>query len=417
MMPDLAIILAGGKGTRLQSVVSDLPKPLAPVGGRPFLAWQLDHLAAQGIQTVVLSIGHMADAFEELIGHQWKGMTLLYVREEQPLGTGGAIRRAWKDLDNPCAWVLNGDTYTDFSWSSLWAFHQASSARCTLALKQMSRFDRYGTVKIDGNGKVIGFVEKQAVDLGLINAGVYLVDRNILDDAPPQERFSFEQDVLEVQVTGGKLAGMPVRGHFLDIGVPDDYHLAQTAIPEWSAGGASKELPKPDQSWTLFLDRDGVMNERIPDDYVRLSTQFQWLPGAIDALLDLRSKFGRVVVVTNQQGIGKGLMTESDLTRVHERMKLDLRDKGVQLDGIYFCPSLAVDHPICRKPLPGMALQALSDFPEIRFDRSVLIGDSPSDIAFGSRLGMFTICIGEQDDRADWTVSSLAEASGTLLEQ
>ena len=193
MMPELAIILAGGRGTRLQSVVSDLPKPLAPVGGRPFLAWQLDHLAKQGIRTVVLSIGHMADAFEEFIGHEWQGMAIRYVREEKPLGTGGAIRWAWKDLEDRHAWVLNGDTYTDFSFDSLWAFHQASKAGCTLALKQMTRFDRYGTVKIDASGKIIGFAEKQAVDVGLINAGVYLVDRRLLEAAPPKESFSFER--------------------------------------------------------------------------------------------------------------------------------------------------------------------------------------------------------------------------------
>ncbi len=415
MIPSTAIILAGGKGTRLQSVLQDLPKPLAPVGGRPFLAWQLDHLARQGVQKVVLSIGYKADAFTESIGYQWQGMAIHHVREERPLGTGGAIRWAWQAVDEPWAWVLNGDTYTDFSWPALWAFHVASRARCTLALKQMTRFDRYGTVQIDRHGQITGFAEKQAVEVGLINAGVYLVDREMLHLGPEKESFSFEKEVLEVQCAIGGLAGMPVSGHFLDIGIPEDFHLAQSAIPNWSSNTVVRENPVPDRSWTLFLDRDGVINERIPDDYVRQPEQFRWLPGVVDALQILRKQFGRVVVVTNQQGIGKKWMTVADLDRVHEQMRSDLAALGVQLDAIYYCPGLAVEKPVCRKPLPGMGLQALADFPEIRFDRSVLIGDSQSDVDFGVGLGMFTIRIGETDDRADWIVSSLPEAAMRLF--
>ncbi|MBK7343157.1 MAG: HAD-IIIA family hydrolase [Saprospiraceae bacterium] len=416
MIPNTAIILAGGRGTRLQTVVSDLPKPLAPVADRPFLAWQLDHLASQGIQKVILSIGYLADHFLHLIGTTWKEMQIEYVIEEQPLGTGGAIYKASKQIDDEEFWVLNGDTFTDFCLADLWEFHRASGVICTLALKQMEDVDRYGTVQIDSQGQVLGFAEKRAQRHGLINAGVYLLHRRLIPKDASESAFSFETDVLQTLPGHSKLAGLPVAGHFLDIGIPDDYYLAQTALPAWTAATASSDLPFIDSSWTLFLDRDGVINERIPGDYVCRPDQFHFLPGVPEALAILRGVFGRIVIVTNQQGIGKNRMTVDDLNRVHLAMTTILEESGVHLDGIYFCPDLESVHPVCRKPLPGMALQAFHQFPDIRFSRSVLIGDSESDVAFGNRLGMVTIRIGEEDNRADLVVESLAIAAACLLE-
>lgn len=416
MMPSTALILAGGKGTRLQSVVSDLPKPLAPVAGRPFLAWQLDHLASQGLHKVILSIGYLPDLFLDQIGESWKGMSIRYVREDAPLGTGGAIRWACEQFTDSQFWVLNGDTYTDFDLSAMWEFHQASRTICTLALKQMTDFDRYGTVQIDGQGRILGFSEKMAVDAGLINAGVYLMHRDLILGQPSGVAFSFETEVLEKLAGQGDLSGLPVAGHFLDIGIPDDYQISQSAIPGWVTPSGKSIQPVTDKSWTLFLDRDGVINERIVGDYVRQPDQFHFLPGVPEALQVLRTMFGNIVIVTNQQGIGRNLMSVDDLALVHQAMAVSLEEVGVNLDGIYFCPFLATDQPVCRKPLPGMALQALADHPEIQFTRSVLIGDSTSDIAFGSRLGMYTIRIGDEDAQADMVVESLAVATACLKE-
>ena len=416
MIPATAIILAGGRGTRLQSVLSDLPKPLAPVAGRPFLAWQLDHLAQEGIKRVILSIGYKAEAFESRIGTTWKGMDIIYVREDNPLGTGGAIRWAWSQMDMDTCWVLNGDTYTDFSLDSLWDYHQSVGASCTVALKQMKNFDRYGTVRIGGDGQIFGFLEKIPVKSGLINAGVYLIEKGMISEYSPGEPFSFERDLLEKTIDSKRIYGLPVSGHFLDIGIPDDYDLAQEAIPTWANSKKTMIMPSPDQSWTLFLDRDGVLNERIHGDYVRHPDQFKWLPGVKEALKNLRRTFGCVVVVTNQQGIGKKWMTEEDLEYVHQQMGEDLEESGVVLDRIYHCPGLAVNNPVCRKPLPGMGLQALVDFPMIDLAKSVLIGDSSSDIEFGRRLGMYTIRIGEDPGGADYRVDSLESASSWLLQ-
>lgn len=164
-----------------------------------------------------------------------------------------------------------------------------------------------------------------------------------------------------------------------------------------------------DTTWTLFLDRDGVLNRRLVDDYVKHPGEFEWLPGVLPALRLLRPRFGRVVVVTNQQGVGKGLMREADLHGIHDVMTAQAAEVGVHFDGIYVCTALAADEDPCRKPAPGMAYAAQADFADISFSRSVMVGDSPSDMAFGRGVGMHCVGIGRRvreeeqyDSLYDW---------------
>jgi histidinol-phosphate phosphatase family protein len=149
---------------------------------------------------------------------------------------------------------------------------------------------------------------------------------------------------------------------------------------------------------TLFLDRDGVINRRLPGDYVRSPLLFEFLPGVLDALPRLSVRFGRIVVVTNQAGIGKGLMTLSDLERIHREMRLQVEGAGGRLDAIYFCPHAAMEGCPCRKPATGMGWQALADFPDIDFETSWMVGDSVSDLEFGAALGMRRVWIRGQAD-------------------
>lgn len=151
-----------------------------------------------------------------------------------------------------------------------------------------------------------------------------------------------------------------------------------------------------DNSWSLFLDRDGVINERIVDDYVKNPAQFRFLDGVVDSIALLNKVFGKVFVVTNQQGIGKGLMTVKDLEDVHDFMTKSIEDKGGKINNIYFCPHLEAEECDCRKPNTGMALQAQMDHPEISFGKSILVGDSKSDIQLGKNLGMITVLIGDR---------------------
>ena len=153
---------------------------------------------------------------------------------------------------------------------------------------------------------------------------------------------------------------------------------------------------KIDKSWTLFLDRDGVINVRLIDDYVKNINEFEFLSGVLEAFKIFAEKFGRIIIITNQQGVGKGLMTLQDVDSVHDFMKKEITKAKGRVDAIYVCPQLKSDPNNFRKPSPRMAYMAQHDFPEIDFDKSVMIGDSNSDIEFGKNAGMYTILIGEE---------------------
>ncbi len=220
------VILAGGLGTRLRSAVSDLPKCMAPVAGRPFLHYLFRYLEGQPVERVILSVGYM---HEKVTGWaregRWK-FEVTSVIEEEPLGTGGAIRLALGAATREQVLILNGDTFFDVNLSRLRAEHRKSGAVLSMALKPMDRFDRYGNVTTDAGGRILAFHEKQFCEKGQINGGVYLMERNSgLFDGLPQ-KFSFETDVLQKRHGACHFHGMPFDGYFIDIGIPSDYRRA-----------------------------------------------------------------------------------------------------------------------------------------------------------------------------------------------
>lgn len=156
---------------------------------------------------------------------------------------------------------------------------------------------------------------------------------------------------------------------------------------------------KIDKSWTLFLDRDGVVNVRLVDDYVKNINEFQFLPGVLDAFEIFAEKFGKIIIVTNQQGVGKGIMTLQDVERVHDFMKKEIENQKGRVDAVYVCPQLKSDLDNFRKPSPKMAYMAQRDFPEIDFDKSIMIGDMNTDLEFGKNAGMFTILVGDEPSK------------------
>lgn len=167
---------------------------------------------------------------------------------------------------------------------------------------------------------------------------------------------------------------------------------------------------KIDQSWTLFLDRDGVLNRRIVGGYVTKTSEFEWLPGVLQALHYLTDRFGRTVIVTNQQGVGKELMTKADLDSIHSMLKQQASFANAPIDAIYACTELAEGNPKCRKPNTGMGKKAKKDFPKIDFEKSLMVGDSQSDVDFGLNLGMKTVFIGPKKNKsADKTFANLWE--------
>lgn len=227
MSCDEAIVLVGGLGTRLRGVVSDVPKPLAPVAGRPFLAWVLDHLSSCGIRHTVLAAGYLAEKVQECAGREWNGMAIDYSIETETLGTGGAIGQARSFLHGDLAHVLNGDTFLRYQPAALEAATLASGAQIGVALARVDDLSRYGAVECR-ESRVTAFLEKGRSGPGLINAGCYFLRREALAGLPAQSRYSFETEVLAPMTAAGKVAGFIATEGFIDIGVPDDYLRAQT---------------------------------------------------------------------------------------------------------------------------------------------------------------------------------------------
>jgi len=229
---DEAIILAGGFGTRLASVVADVPKPMAPVAGRAFLYYLLDALQAQGVGRVILAVHHLADTIAA-VGPAYRGMRLEYLREGTPLGTGGAIRQAISRIEGEDALVLNGDTYLDIDYQAVLGHRRATSADLVLAVRPVADGARYSLVEADADGLVTGFLPTGAAGRpGLIGAGVYALRRGLFETFDLPAAFSFEADVL-ARLTGNlRVQTYRCDGYFIDIGVPEDYRRAQTELPE-----------------------------------------------------------------------------------------------------------------------------------------------------------------------------------------
>lgn len=372
-----AIILAGGFGTRLSHVVSDVPKPMAPVYGKPFLCYLLDRMVDAGIQRVVLATGYMHEVIETFFGASYRGIELIYSNEDKPLFTGGAIRQAAQRIDSEDFVVLNGDTLFDIDFQQLYAFHTSRHAHLSVALRHVEDTGRYGAVTCE-NERIIAFKEKtESHGEGDINGGIYLINRAWLMSLDLPAKFSFEKELMQPLAGDRAFYGLSFNNYFIDIGVPDDYFRAQKEFVG---------LFPPDEF--LFLDRDGVLNRQIIGDYVRNWSQWEWLPGVLDAMPLLAKRYKRIFIVTNQQGVGKGLMTQADLDDVHRQMLADITAAGGRIDKIYVCTALEYEKSPNRKPEIGMALQAQRDFPEVDFHRSVMVGDSKSDELFAQRSHM-----------------------------
>jgi D-glycero-alpha-D-manno-heptose 1-phosphate guanylyltransferase len=222
-----AIVLAGGFGTRLRSVVGAIPKPMADIHGKPFLTYLLAFLKAHGIENVIMSVGFSADIIMEYFRDRFNGMTISYAEERRPLGTGGGLRYAMRFTRGEDVLVMNGDTLFLVDLKRLCDFHSSKSAAVTIALKCMERFDRYGMVVLEKNGRVVGFQEKRYVESGPINGGVYVVKQGLFDGNEFAERFSFENDFLSTHCLQSEIYGLVFDSYFIDIGIPEDYDQAK----------------------------------------------------------------------------------------------------------------------------------------------------------------------------------------------
>ena len=373
-----AVVLAGGLGTRLRSVVHDIPKCMAPVAGEPFLGYVLDWLSRYGITRVVLSVGYLRENIMEWISGQDYPFEIDYAVEETPLGTGGGIKLALSKCRERKVIVVNGDTFFPVDLDAI-----PFDAPVTVALKPMKDFDRYGAVELSANGLVTAFHEKAKVQQGLISGGVYAL--NGLDLSSLPEQFSFEKDVLEPLSAKSQVGGWVSDSYFIDIGIPDDYARAQTELPQYRALKEASARVMASEADTLLLDRDGTINEHILGDYVRTPEQFKFLPGVLEEFPRWAVRFRRIIIVTNQRGVGKGLMTDADLAAIHQLLLKTVQDAGGRIDAILVCTAVSDDDPR-RKPNTGMYREARVLFPDIR--KAIMLGDGDCDREFALNAGI-----------------------------
>jgi D-glycero-alpha-D-manno-heptose 1-phosphate guanylyltransferase len=382
------IILAGGLGTRLRSVVSDLPKCMALVNEKPFLYYQLRYLSRfPAIKKIILSLGYKHEIIINWLNqlHEFE-FEYVYSVEDTPLGTGGAIKKALNYTGDNDVLILNGDTLFDIDLNLFTKQHSEHNARLSIALKPMENFDRYGNVEINKQSIITAFKEKTYCSAGQINGGIYLLsEKNMMNGFP--EKFSFEMEVLQQQINQRNIYGFIHNDYFIDIGIPEDYAKANRELN--TVNFSDIDITGYE---TLFLDRDGTINRLRPNDYVKSWNEFEFLPGIRKFLAMCNKHFKHIIIVTNQRGVGKGLMTEKELIDIHSRMLNEIQSSGGRIDKIYYCTA-ASDGDINRKPDIGMALQAKRDYPDIDFSKSLMIGDSETDKMFAENLRMKMIYI------------------------
>lgn len=363
-------MLVGGLGTRLKERTRDVPKPLLTVGGRPFLDYIIDDLVRQGFTEVLLLAGFLGEQVKALYHDKiWRNGRLRVVIEPQPMGTGGALRFAEPFLAEKFL-LLNGDTFFDINLRALAIPESVPDDGLVMALRPNVEGTRFGRVTLT-EGFVKGFHAPEPGRSGPINGGIYCLSRTVVQAIPPVKT-SLEGDIFPGLADRGLIRGMEFGGFFLDIGVPEDLARAELEMPARTTRRA------------VFFDRDGVLN--ADTGYVHKPTDFNWIPGAKEAVRICNDNGYLVFVVTNQAGVAHGYYQEQHVRELHDWMTEELAREGAHIDAFEYCPhhpqgrTEAYRRPCRRrKPGGGMIEDLLSHWPTDR-NASFLIGDKQSDL-------------------------------------
>lgn len=389
-MLEQAVVLVGGKGTRLGSLTASTPKPLLNVAGKPFIEHLLQEISRYGFRRVTMLAGTLGQQFRDAYhGQTISGLKVDVVVEEQPLGTGGALRFAADRGSLDATFLLmNGDSWIDADLTALcrhWeSLLKAMHVRALVLLHEVQDTSRYGVVSIE-NGLITSFNEKPAGSLtvaGKINAGVYVLDRDITSLVPRGEAVSLETALLPELVAKGEAAGFTAaKGtYFIDIGLPETFERSQ------------EEIARHRQRPALFLDRDGTLN--VDTGYTHRTEDLSWLPGAREAIRLANDRGYFVFVVTNQAGVARGYYDEAAVSNFHDAMQSQLFEIGGHVDAFSYCPhhpgALLEQYRIschCRKPAPGMIEDLAAVWP-IDMPRSLMVGNSDSDVQSALAAGI-----------------------------
>jgi D-glycero-D-manno-heptose 1,7-bisphosphate phosphatase len=380
------LILAGGLATRLGDIASVTPKPVLEIAGQPFIALIMRQMIRFGVDRFVILTGHLPAAVEDAVRNAAEGLptrvSLLFSEEPQRAGTGGAVFHAAQHLDDRFL-LCNGDSLFDCNLAALLAdaARDDETVLARMLVRDVADASRYGSVTLDGDC-VTDFAERPSPEApnapGLINAGIYAMDKRVLGRLSAS--CSLERDLLAPMAKDGLLRATRQEGWFVDIGIPADLDHARRELPAI--------LSRP----ALFLDRDGVLNH--DHGYVGHRHNFDWIPGALDAIKLATDRGWHVFVVTNQSGVARGLYTEDDVKALLAWVADEARRHGGTIDDARYCPY----HPEAtvpayrrasdwRKPGPGMILNLMSDW-GLNPQHCVLVGDQDTDLQAAAAAGI-----------------------------
>jgi D,D-heptose 1,7-bisphosphate phosphatase len=397
--------MAGGKGTRVASIAADIPKPMIPICGKPILEHQLEVLKKNGLTDIIIGVGHLGQHIKDYFGDGSRfGCKISYYTETEPLGTAGMLYK----LDNLSGdfIVLNGDIIFDIDFSRMIAFHKGKKAQATLAVHPNSHPFDSALIIANANNQVTGWLNKEderTYYKNQVNAGIHILSVDFLKSCPqtaailPREKIDLDRDMLKPSISSGTIFAYPTPEYIKDMGTPERYAQVTADIENGIVNKKNLTIKQK----AVFLDRDGTINTF--NGFITKPEDFELIEGAADAIKKINSLGYLAIVITNQPVIARGEIDFETLELIHMKMETDLGKCGAYIDDLFFCPH----HPDkgfpgerpeykidcdCRKPKPGMILQAAHKY-NIDLAESFMAGDDKRDVQAGINAGCVPIFI------------------------
>ena len=406
------VIMAGGKGTRIREIASDIPKPMIKIGGIPVLEREIASLKEQGFTDIILTVSHLGNIIMDYFGDGSKispatgkpfGVNIDYYYEKEPLGSAGALFKL-KDKLTDDFLLLNADSIFDVDFNRFVDFHKKHGGLVTLFTHPNNHPYDSGLIISDNDGTVKRWLSKEEERpkyyKNRVNAGLHILSPKVLDVEIDTPKIDLDRQILKPLADTGKMFIYDSPEYVKDMGTPDRYYLVEDNF----LNGIVERKNLRNKQTAIFLDRDGTINKY--NGFVRTPDEFELIPGVASAIRRLNESGYLVIVATNQPVIARGETTVEGLNEIHNKMETLLGNEGAYVDGIYYCPH----HPHkgyegevpelkiecdCRKPKPGLLLKAAEDF-NIDLEKSYMIGDTENDVLAGINAGCNTILLGDQ---------------------